>query len=135
MEPPWWLNWLADLASISGLSFAAIVPVGSMIVGWILGYLPPAPSPRVHLQTERPIRSGNPPRVSLVNEVYGSAYRAIVGAHKSIADQFWLIVAETVALVIGCVLYLSQASQELPVVPVIPVLQSLVYMPSLCWRL
>ena len=52
MEPPWWLNWLADLASISGLSFAAIVPVVSIIVGWIMGYLPPAPSPRVHLQTK-----------------------------------------------------------------------------------
>ena len=50
--------------------------------------------------------------------------RAIVGAHKSIADQFWLIVAETVGLVICCVLYLSQDSQALAG-PILPVLHSL----------
>jgi hypothetical protein len=121
LEPPWWLNWLADLASVSGLSFAAIVPVGTTIISWILGYLPPTPRPKVHLQTKRSIRSGNPPRVSLIDEAYGLAYRAIIGAHKSKAEQFWFVVAIIVGLVICCVIYLyvSRHHQALPIFPVL----------------
>ena len=119
MEPPWWLNWLADLASISGLSFVVIFPGGTSVFSWLLGYLPPTPRPRGHLQTNRN-RSGNPPRVSLFDEAYGSAYRAIVGT-QSIAEQFWFIVAVIVGLVICCAIYLyvSQDSQVLPIFPVL----------------
>jgi len=63
----------------------------------------------------------------LIDEVYGSAYRAIVGAHKSIADQFWIIVAEIVGLVICCVLYLSQDSQTPASLPILTPLRSFLF--------
>ena len=123
MEPPWWLNWLADLASVTGLSFVVIYPGVTSAFGWILGYLPPTPPvPRVHLQTN-PIRPGNPPRVSLFHEAYGDAYRGVVGAHKPIGEQFWVIAFLIGGIVISCVLYyLSQDPQA--DLPIFPVLQS-----------
>src|SRR5215467_13885767 len=127
MEPPWWLNWWADLASVTGLSFVVIYPGVTSAFGWILGYLPPTPPvPRVHLQTN-PIRPGNPPRVSLIHEAYGYAYRGIVGANRSIGEQFWLIVPVIVVLVICCVLYLSRDWQAVAGLPIFPVLQSVFF--------
>lgn len=106
MEPPWWLNWLADLASISGIGFTAIVPVIASVIGWLLGYLPPTPRPKPRSHPASRAHTGRP-HVSLKDEAFGSAYRALVGAHKTVAQLFWQTVGGLVFLVIACGIYVS----------------------------
>jgi len=124
-DPPAWLNWLAIITGISGVTISAII-------GWIVGGIPPE-EPRSYRQSpskgrnEGPVRRQSPPpQVSWLDEVKWALFKLIVRPDLPISTHLAWALGGSIPLFFTGYLYFFQHSDTVPDLPIFPVLWKVV---------